>query len=183
MSGGDDELRLFFAVAPDDVARARIADAAAVLPLPPDARLTPAANYHLTLAFIGNVPARLLPVLLGIGNSQRARAFVLRFDAYEYWPKPAVVIAAARVVPDELQQLWQGLHAALSPHGWALAPKRLRPHVTIAKKVTQAPVLQALSGFDWRVSEICLMRSDTVAKQSTYTVVDTWPLLDNAEKA
>jgi 2'-5' RNA ligase len=40
-----------------------------------------------------------------------------------------------------------------------------------------------MSAFDWRVRDFCLMRSDTSGIRSAYTVVDTWPLLDSAEKA
>jgi 2'-5' RNA ligase len=48
--------------------------------------------------------------------------------------------------------------------------------------VAQAPVLQAMSPFEWHAREFCLMRSDTSTRQSAYTVVDTWPLLDKPEK-
>jgi len=54
----------------------------------------------------------------------------------------------------------------------------LRPHVTLARKVTQAPVPQAMSPIDWRVRSFSLARSDTSGARSVYTVVDTWPLLD-----
>jgi 2'-5' RNA ligase len=82
-----------------------------------------------------------------------------------------------------MEQLWQQLHRDLAEHGWTLDAKRLRPHVTLAKKVPQAPVLQAMSSFEWLVRDFCLMRSDTSGVESAYTVVDTWPLLDNSEKA
>jgi 2'-5' RNA ligase len=175
-------VRLFFAVLPDAATRERIAAAADALPWVPPARLVPRENFHLTLAFVGAIPASRLPTLIEIGRAQRIERFSLRFDAYEYWPKPEVVVAAARTLPAALEGLWQQLHRELAKHQWALDPKRLRPHVTLARKVSQAPVFKAMASFDWPVTEFSLMRSDTSGAQSAYTVVDTWSLLDNAAK-
>ena len=73
------------------------------------------------------------------------------------------------------------LHRALSlsavvPPG-ERPPLPLRAHVTLARKVAQAPVLQALSPIPWNVRSFSLVSSDTSAAHSVYTVVDTWPLL------
>ena len=182
MNGPNGDVRLFFAAVPDVATRARIAAAAAALQLPAQSQLIPASNYHLTLAFIGGVAESQLPAIIEVGEVQHVRAHTLRFDAYDYWPKPEVVVMAARTFPVELQQVWQALHDALALLELAQAPKRLRPHVTVARKVMLAPVLQALSSFEWRIDRLCLMRSVTRDQQRAYTVVDTWPLLDNAEK-
>jgi RNA 2',3'-cyclic 3'-phosphodiesterase len=177
------QLRLFFAAMPDPVAREQIAAVSLSLSLAPGARRVPHENFHMTLAFVGDVAVSQLPVMLKVGAAQKERAFSVTFDAYEYWPKPGVIVAAARRIPAELHRLWRQLHHELAGHGWALEPERLRPHVTLARKVSQPPVLQAMSAIDWRVNNFCLMRSNTSGIQSAYTVVDTWPLLDSAEKA
>jgi 2'-5' RNA ligase len=171
-------LRCFFAVWPDAAARERIAAAAAGVEGGEGARLVPAENYHLTLAFVGEIAAAQLGGLRQIGRELRAPGFTLAFDAYEYWPKPEVVVAAAREIPSALSGLWQQLHRDLKGAGLALAPKRLRPHVTLARKVTQAPVWPAMSLFEWSARDFSLVRSDSAAAGSVYTVVDTWPLLD-----
>jgi RNA 2',3'-cyclic 3'-phosphodiesterase len=176
-------LRLFFAIVPDPAARERIAAASQPLPMERGARRVPRENYHMTLAFVGDIAASQLPLMLKVGASQKERAFSVTFDAYEYWPKPGVMVASAHLIPDGLQRLWRQLHHELAEHGRALESERLRPHVTLARKVSQPPVLQAMSAVDWRVRDFCLMRSDTSGIRSAYTVVDTWPLLDSAEKA
>jgi 2'-5' RNA ligase len=182
MSDVGSKLRLFFAVRPDPTERDSLAEAAKALSLALDARLVPRNNYHMTLAFIGEVETAQLATLRRIGAAQAAPALALRFDAFEYWPKPEVVVAAARSIPDALQALWQQLHRELAVHEWALDPKRLRPHVTLARKVSQTPVLQAMSPVNWVAREFCLMRSELGAPQPAYTVVDTWPLLYDSEK-
>jgi 2'-5' RNA ligase len=160
-----------------------VAVAAESTPLESGARLVPRTNYHMTLAFVGAVAAPLLDVLCRIGSAQRAAAFALRFDAYEYWPKSEVIVATARSVPAELERLWEQLHRDLAEYQCAVDPKPLRPHVTLARKVSQPPVLQAMSAFDWLVRDFSLMRSDTSGVQSAYTVVHTWQLLDDPAKA
>jgi 2'-5' RNA ligase len=176
-------LRLFFAVTPDPVVREQIAAVSRSLSLEAGVRRVPRENYHMTLAFVGDVAVSQLPILLKAGAAQKERAFSVTVDACEYWPKPGAIVAAARFVPAELHRLWRQLHQDLAGYAWALESERLRPHVTLARKVSQPPVLQAMSAVDWRVRDFCLMRSDTSGIRAAYTVVDTWSLLDSAEKA
>jgi 2'-5' RNA ligase len=175
-------VRLFFALWPDAVSRAHIANAAAVLRLENGPRLVPPQNYHLTLAFIGEVTKSQTAVLLEIGRAQRAPGCTITVDAYEYWAEPQVVVAVARPPPPALTLLWMQLRESLLPHHAALNLSRrqppLRAHVTLARKVAQAPVLQAMSPFCWSVRSFSLVRSNTSGAHSVYTVVDTWPLLD-----
>jgi 2'-5' RNA ligase len=173
--------RLFFALWPDAKTRERIASAAAALTLQGDVVAVPQENYHLTLAFVGAASPQL-PELLQIGRSSSAPGFTLTFDAYEYWPKPEVAVAAARTIPPHLEQLWQRLHRDLASHQLALNPKRLRPHVTIARKVSQEPGRPAMSPFSWDARAFSLVRSDGAAPRPAYTVVDTWPLLYETAK-
>ncbi len=177
---GAASLRMFYALRPGLDARLRMAAAAQALTWGGSVRLVPAENYHLTIAFVGAVTAGKLPVLREIGAGLRAASCTIEFDAYEYWPKPAVVVAAAREIPAALEHCWRALHQDLANHDFRLDPKRLRPHVTLARKVAQAPVLAPMSRFAWRASDFCLMRSSGGGAQPVYTVVDTWPLLDEA---
>jgi 2'-5' RNA ligase len=163
---------LFYALWPDVRVREHLARAAAALPLAGDARRIPSDNFHLTLAFIGEVAASQLPALQRIGGTQRAPECAISFDEYEYWSEPQVVAAVVRECPAALSELSSALHRALSRSGGPL-----RAHVTLARKVAQAPVLQALSPIQWNVRSFSLVSSDTRGAHSVYTVVDTWPLL------
>jgi len=167
-------MRLFFALWPDADTKTQLAGVAANLRLPIRSRLAPIGNYHLTLAFVGEVENAQLASLLTIGATQRAPRCTISFDATEFWAASQVVVAAAQKMPPELLGMWEALHRDL-----ALQPKPpLRPHVTLARKVAQAPVLQAMSPVTWRTSSFGLYRSETAGIESVYTVVDTWPLLD-----
>jgi 2'-5' RNA ligase len=176
-------LRLFYALWPEPNTRSEIAASAQAIAWPDSVRLVPAENYHLTIAFVGEIRSEQLPILRQIGARLRAASCPIEFDRYEYWPKPAVVVAAAREIPPALEQCWHALHEDLTKHDFRLDPKRLRPHVTLARKVTQAPVSTPMSRFAWCARDFCLMRSSGGATQPVYTVVDTWPLLDEASKS
>ncbi len=134
----------------------------------------------MTLAFVGEAPESQAAALRRIGGSQRMRRFAVQFDVFEYWEKSLVVVAAAREFPPELKHWWLQLHADLAQHHLALdpSPTRLRPHVAIARKVMQAPVLQAMSAVVWKMQSFSLLHPNTGAPQPIYTVVDTWLLLD-----
>jgi len=177
---------LFFALWPDVDTRARIADAALALRSAGDARPVPQENYHVTLAFVGEVTMSQLAVLQQIGRAQRGAGCTIRFNAYDYWPDPQVVVAIARESPASLTLLWRQLHqdlARLQPDMNLKSPHApLRPHITLARKVAQAPVLPAMSPFDWNARSFSLVRSDTGGARSVYTVVDTWQLLDERPK-
>ncbi len=166
-------MRLFYALWPDVRFAKHLARAAAALPLAGAARRVPRDNFHVTLAFIGEVAASQLPELQRIGGAQRAPECAITFDGYEYWSEPQVVAVVVRESPAALIELSTALQRALSRSG---APP-LRAHVTLARKVAQAPVQQALSPIPWNVRSFSLVSSDTRGAHSVYTVVDTWPLL------
>jgi len=166
-------LRLFFALWPDADAAARLAGIAAELTVHAPGRRVHPKNHHVTLAFLGEIPDSQLALLQRVAGSVKAHRFTMAFDSLEYWPQSQVVVAAARKSSPELLRLAVQLHAATGP-----APQRLRAHVTLARKMTQAPVLQAMSTIGWEAVSFSLVRSDTGGAESAYTVLDTWPLLD-----
>ncbi len=171
-------MRMFYALWPGSDTRAQIAEAAGVLFLGNAARPVPQENYHLTLAFVGEVSPARLPVLQQIGRDLRIAGCTIRFDAYEYWPGPQAVVAVATEAPVELTELSRRLRNLDGMHRLDRTHRPLRAHVTLARKVAQAPVLQAMSPFEWTSQNFSLVRSDTGGAHSVYTVVDTWPLLD-----
>ena len=169
-------MRLFFALWPDvDVTR-QLTQLARQLDLAGQSRRIDPKNYHVTLAFVGEVPASRLAVLRQIGRSLRAPRFTFGCDSIEFWREAKVVVAAARAAPPELLDLCKKLNEAIG-----LTPEPLRVHVTLARKVTQAPVPQAMSPVLWRATTFSLIRSDIGGVESAYTVLDTWSLLDEIE--
>jgi len=165
-------LRLFFALWPDTDAATQLTGVAARLGLQAPGRLVQPGNYHVTLAFIGEVASSRLAHWQQIGQALRAPRCTMVFNSLEHWPEPQVVAAVAQELPAPLLGLWTQLYDAAD-----LPRSRLRAHVTLARKVAQAPVLQAMSAIAWRATSVSLVRSETGSVESAYTVLDTWPLL------
>jgi 2'-5' RNA ligase len=170
-------VRLFFAAFPDGETRRLIASAAAGLVLGDGARLVPCENYHITLAFVGEVSNAQAASLRTIGPPG-VPAFTVRFNTYEHWLRSEVVVLAASECPPALHDLQCKLRGELAHHNLASDPRPFHPHVTIARKAVQAPVQQAMSGFPWTVTAFQLVRSVRSKAGSTYTVLDRWSLLD-----
>jgi 2'-5' RNA ligase len=166
-------LRLFFALWPDSDVTGRLTQMARQLKFEGRSRRIDPKNYHVTLAFVGDVPAPKLAVLQQIGRSLRAHQFTFSCDSIEFWQESQVVVAAVRAAPPGLLDLWRKLNDAIG-----LPQERLRAHVTLARKVAQAPVPQAMSPVVWRATNFSLIRSDTGGVEPAYTVLDTWSLLD-----
>jgi RNA 2',3'-cyclic 3'-phosphodiesterase len=176
-------VRLFFAAFPTPDIRRRIASATAAIGLPKEARLVPADNYHMTVAFVGEVSREVAVGLRAIGAAVRCPPFEVCFDACERWQKPEIVVAVASEPPAALLELHRALHAEIGRLGLPADPVAFRAHITLARKVTQASVLKPMSKFFWTVRDFQLVRSARSAEGSIYTVVDSWPVLDNAGRA
>ena len=115
----------------------------------------------------------------------------MNFHAYDYWPQAQAVLAVTRDTALALLELRRRLAAELDLRevAWISGRVRLpqhgafRAHNTLARNVAQAPVLPAMSPFCWSARSFSLMGSDTRGARSVYTVVDTWPLLDESPSA
>jgi RNA 2',3'-cyclic 3'-phosphodiesterase len=173
-------LRLFFAAFPTPEIRLGLASAAAALGVCSEARLVPAENYHMTIGFAGEVSREQAAALRAAGAAVRCPTFEVTFDTYEYWQKPEVAVAVASDCPEALLELHHALRAHFDRQGLPADPIAFRAHVTLARKVAQPPVLKAMSRFSLTVRDFALVRSARSAEGSVYTVVDSWPLLDNA---
>ena len=155
---------------------------AAELPLTQEARRIPAQNYHLTLAFAGEVSNSQGAALRRVGAALRSTGFAVCLNVQEYWQKSEVVVVAAQDEPPALRAIQQRLRTELDRLGLAADPMPFRAHVTIARRVVQAPVFEQRSGACWRVRAFHLVHSARSVAGSVYTVVDTWPLLDTAPR-
>jgi 2'-5' RNA ligase len=174
---------LFFAALPGSEVRRQLESVADTLRLPADARRVSPESYHMTIAFAGEVSLAQAAALRAVGAGGCRAAFEIYFASCEYWVKSQVVVAAASDCPAHLLDLHHTLRAEFERLGLGPDALSFRPHVTLARKVAQAPVLKAMSPCSWRVQALHLMHSSGSAAGPVYTVVDTWPLLDNASRS
>ena len=149
--------RLFLALWPPAATRADIVRQADAWQWPAAARRTAPERLHLTLHFLGNVPAERVPAL------QRGLSFdwpgcELELDRAEVWPGGIAVLEASQV-PAPLADLHARLGEALQRLEVPVETRRYRPHVTLARK-GQGAEPGAMAPIRWRTGpQYALMRS------------------------
>jgi RNA 2',3'-cyclic 3'-phosphodiesterase len=138
-SMGTSTLRLFFALWPSSALRRALAVAAGPVVAQIEGQPVPAANLHVTLAFLGSVPDPTVAHLSEIGGQGGYPAIELDFDQLEYWPKPKVLVAMPSRVPPVgtamAERLWQRIERL----GFARDTRPWRPHLTLARKIRRPP--------------------------------------------
>jgi RNA 2',3'-cyclic 3'-phosphodiesterase len=130
------ELRLFLALWPDAPVLEQLVTLADSWAWPEQARRTAPAKLHVTLHFIGNVPAARLPDLRA-GLEVEWSGCDLAFDRATVWPGGIAVLEASRV-PAPLAQLHADLAEELRELGLPVESRPYRPHVTLARKAFAA---------------------------------------------
>ena len=174
--------RLFFALWPDAPARARLAQATQAVVRVSDGRAVPAEQLHLTLAFLGAVPAARLAELEALAAAAVRAAglpdepLALTLGRLERWSGPQVLCVLPVHPPAALGALARGVVGTLGAAGFAPDLKPFRPHVTVARKVVRPSELAPIAPVRWTFERIALIESRTLERGPVYSVVGTCPL-------
>ena len=149
--------RLFLGLWPPPEARAWIVQHADAWDWPAAARRTAAERLHITLHFLGNLPAEQVPALQQ-GLSCDWPGCALELDRAEVWPGGIAVLEASHV-PPPLADLHARLGEALLRLDMAVETRRYRPHATLARKAQGAHVPE-FAPIRWQAGpQYALMRS------------------------
>jgi 2'-5' RNA ligase len=172
-------MRLFFALWPDDDTRAAIDKAGRAAVRHAGGRPVPVQHYHVTLAFLGQLPAGSLDAIVTAGRIAADAAvnapLDLRLDRFGYWPKPRVLWMGPSECPRSVASLATRLWDALSDLEITREVRPLQPHVTLCRKVQRAPELKPPRAVDWRAAGFVLVESVTAPRGAEYTVVARFP--------
>jgi 2'-5' RNA ligase len=174
----DSKRRLFFALWPADELRRQIEEATVGPARHSGGRVVPARNFHVTLAFIGDV---MLESVTAAAAATSAPRFSMAFDQVEGWPRSNVLVLGAPRTPPELVTLVDHLLFNLLEKQIKLKREVFRPHVTLVRNLPSLRPLQKIERIDWPVQEFALIESAPLADESRsderrYTVLARWPL-------
>ena len=133
-------MRLFFALWPSPTHREALATATAAVVAQVDGQAVPKANFHVTLAFLGMVPAPASARLIEIGGEGGYPMPDLDFDRVEYWPRPKVLVAMPGQVPAAGEEMVDRLWERVVPLGFAREHRPWRPHLTLVRRVRRLPL-------------------------------------------
>lgn len=184
-------MRMFVAAVPPDRALEDLEEFLAVRRDVAAFRWTVPEQWHLTLAFLAEVPDRSHDDLVArLERAARKRrpmvATITGGGAFPHVGRAKVLWAGVDLDdPEELRRLATGCRAAASKAGIEVAGERFKPHVTLARMgrpVEATPwvrLLDAYRGPSYDLDEISLIAShlgEGPRKRPRYEVVQTFPL-------
>ncbi len=129
-------LRLFFALWPPEQVRRRLWRSIEPMRHAVDGvRWVPPERYHLTLRFLGDVPAELVEDLVAAAQALEAekpfRATLGSVGAFPRRASPRVYWVSVKARP--LPRLGELLDAALLARGFPARKRRFQPHLTVGR--------------------------------------------------
>jgi 2'-5' RNA ligase len=149
--------RLFVALWPGPRVRQALVARRDGLPWPAGAAPTPSDKLHLTLHFIGQVPAaRVAEIAMAL--QVPVSPFELRLDLAEGW-RGGVAVLRPSVPPPRLLRLHGDLAAALRQLSLPVETRAFRPHVTLARRAGAARPAAPTEPLRWRVAGYALVLS------------------------
>jgi len=135
-------------------------------------RPVPVQNYHLTLAFLGDITTRQFDNIELWMQQQAAPEFSLSLDQLGYWPDSHVLWIGPSSAPAALQQLAKDCNQAAARNGIKVTKKRYQPHLTLARRVTQPPAAALIdASFDFVIDGFQLYESSRRAQGPLYSEV------------
>lgn len=170
---GSESKRLFFALDPDSDTRARLVRLQTSLNLA--GRRVPAANIHMTLAFLGNVPVSRLDDLCSLAAKLDFPLCEMTLDIAGSFRKSRVGWLGCSHPMPELEAFQDTLVNALSEGGFAPDARAWKPHVTLYRDLRKPVGTMPVKPVRWRLTEFCLMHSGQCPKGVLYTPIGRWP--------
>jgi 2'-5' RNA ligase len=178
-----DELRLFYALWPEDATRTGLMQLQQAM----HGRKSPYGNLHITLAFLGLQPAERLPLLKDILTHLMAAPIQLTLDRVGYFPRKRIAWIGMHEGPQSLLDMRRALVDALvKDNVWFDGESSFKPHVTLARDAELPPDL-VFTPITWQATEIVLVQSITHAEGPEYRILasrnleDASPACDLAE--
>ena len=168
--------RVFFALWPDDELRQLIHKQIYPLFEHPQGRKVPKQNWHITLAFLGNVSEEVYTCIQSQADKVTAEHFELTLDTIGHWSRPKVVWLGCNEKPVAVDKLFSSLNEQLSSCGYSPDYKIFQPHMTLMRKVTRKPKAFEFVPVSWHVNQFVLVESQIDNTGSTYKVIKSWNL-------
>lgn len=169
--------RLFFALWPDSLLSKALYDLGQRMREDAGGRVVPANRIHLTLVFLGDVPAARTDALYAVGDALQTGQFELELTRTGVWKRSAVGWIAPEMLPAALEQLVASLRRHLEDAGFCVEQRPFKPHVTVLRKVRrELKAGQVDVSYRWMVDSFSLVRSQTFQTGPVYTSLRTWPL-------
>lgn len=136
-----------------------------------------ADKVHLTLVFLGDVPAGRIADLMALADAVAGPPFELTIDVQEYWRHNRIVWAGAARCPPPLHDLVTRLVRALRASGFPCDERAYVPHITLLRDARHAPAARTAGSIFWRAGDFALVQSVGRGGVAVYEILKRWPLM------
>lgn len=143
-----------------------------------EGRAQASENFHLTLAFLGDVTLDRLDDLRSIGAAA-ARAvapFRLALDYTGSFKQTGIVWLGASKPSPGIRTLAGGLRDALGAQGFSVDRHAFQPHVTLVRKCRHQVRLMLGEPILWPIDRLVLNASEPGRSAPRYREIISWPL-------
>jgi 2'-5' RNA ligase len=170
-----DSHRLFFAIWPDAAAVKALHDTARAARRSCGGRLMRQDALHLTLAFLGEIPAARWIDATAVAAEIVVAPFTLTLDRLNYWKHNRILWAGGESEP--LAALASSLQTGLRAAGFQLETRPFVAHMTLLRDA-RCPAPPSLDApIAWPVTEFTLVESSLSAAGARYEIVGRWPMV------
>ena len=170
-----DTLRLFFALWPDEITRDVLNQTGKWLHQHWGGRRMRADTLHLTLSFLGDVPAARLGALLQGIHDIPVDAFDLSFDLTGHWAHNRIGWLGLSQPSQPLESLVLALRDQLRALDIPFDARPYTPHITLLRKTQGGAPVECLP-VKWAVDGFVLVAANPQADGTHYDVLKKWPL-------
>jgi RNA 2',3'-cyclic 3'-phosphodiesterase len=165
--------RLFFALWPEPAQQVALSQATRHEVERSGGQAVPPQNFHITLVFVGSVPQsdvdRIGSIASRVAQEVGPEPVEIALDLFEHWKKPRIVcLTTQRPASDRASRMAELLRNRLTAAGLAPDPRPLRPHITLARKVSHGGTMEMVPPVHWTFREFALIESETGPAGSVY---------------
>ncbi|QIZ77677.1 RNA 2',3'-cyclic phosphodiesterase [Ferrimonas lipolytica] len=135
-----------------------------------------ASNFHITLAFLGNVCAAAQQQLLQRWQGLSLPPCQLSLNQLQLWPKAQVLALTSNECPTPLYQLAGALQRDAAKHGLHQSQHGFRPHLTLFRGAQQSPLAtqHLQQPILINCNEVQLMISEQTPAGVSYQPIKRW---------
>jgi 2'-5' RNA ligase len=166
--------RVFFAVWPDAASAQALHQVARTAADICGGRIMRRDGMHVTLAFLGDIPAERVAAATRVADGIAAEAFTLTLDRLGYWRHNRILWAGG--VSPRLTFVAAALVDGLRAADFALDARPFVPHLTLLRDAYCGEPPPLPPGIGWSVNEFVLAESRLSGDGARYEIVGRWPL-------
>jgi len=149
--------------------------------MPPSSNTVPSANFHITLAFTGNIRDSDIEVLCtrtdDLIKSGAFKAGSLKLTETGYWAKPEILWIGPNTWSENLTKLAHKLQNVGRNFGAKKDKKAYRPHLTLSKKIQSPSHPTVQPDFHLDYDQVTLYHSISMKNGVRYLEIESWPLV------